>query len=232
MNTFLLRGRVKTDPEFVLVFLVAIVLVLIISYYFSKKNRVLRALKKSRTKFIVDFTDGDTGKFVGNVVLTGDSIYAPMSKRKCVFYHVIVEQYYSGKHSGWRKVMEEEQKATVVIHDGSGYALVDAENSLAYLVPDESYTMKRFESATPELEKLLARNNVDTTDFFGFNRRFRYFEGVLQKGELFAVSGEGQWNETKDHQLNLPDEKVLVLIAEKGEQELYISDDPEAVGHE
>jgi len=225
----LLRTHFDGDPQTVLLFIIVLVIIVVVSVYFSRKSIVLRGLRKKGVKKIKDFSDGDTGRVIGKVVFAGETILAPLSKRKCVYYHVIVEQYLPGGRGGdWRKIIEEEEKADVVIYDGTGYALIDAENAMGYLVHDVNYSSRWDNKPTPTLEKFLARHKVDSKNVLGATKTLRYREGVLEKGEKFVVAGEGQWNETKDHHLELPSEKVLVLIPGKKE-ELFLTDDPVAV---
>jgi hypothetical protein len=96
---------------------------------------------------------------------------------------------------------------------------------MTYLVPDANYSSGAFDDATPELEEFLSIYNLKSTGMFGFNKKLRYREGVLEKDEMCAVLGEGQWNETKDHNLKLPSVKVLVVTTLQQEK-IYLSDDP------
>jgi hypothetical protein len=223
---FILLRHTNTDPRFVLVLIGIFILVSIVTYYFSRKAKVLRGLQRQGIKRIKDFADGDNGKVVGKVVFAGKKIYAPLSKRPCSYYHVIVEQYKRhGKSSSWVKIIEEEHTGDVVIQDGTGYAIIDTGKTMCYLIPDMVYTSGTFDDATPELETFLARHQNESTGLFGFNKELRYKEGILEKGEMFAVAGEGQWNKTQDHELNLPTAKVLVITAQ-AEEKVYLSDDP------
>jgi hypothetical protein len=216
----------RIDPTFMLFITGLILAGSAVVFYFSRKAVVQRALQKPGIKHIASFADGDSGKVVGEVVYAGKTIRAPLSKRKCSYYHVLVEEYRRSKSGGfWYTLVEEEDMGDVVIDDGTGYAIIDTGKTMCYLIPDANYTSETFEDATPVLEKFLERHKTKSTALFGFNRTLRYKEGILEEGEMFAVAGEGQWNETQDHKLNLPTKKVLVITAQD-EEKVYLSDDP------
>ncbi len=216
------------ESEFNFLVFLAIGMIVLGRLLFARRRVVVSALKSTSLKKINEFKDNDRGKISGHVVYGGDTIFAPVSKRKCVYYRVIVEQYTSRDESyQWVKIIDEERAGDIVMHDGSGYAIIDSNGSTNFLVEDVIHFSDSPETLTSSLEDFLARHNVDPKGFFGTHKTLRYKEGVLEKGETFTVSGEGQWNETKDHKLNIPSEKVLVIIPGKTEQ-VYITDDPEA----
>jgi hypothetical protein len=229
MFPFIQLFNAKTDPMIIIIVLAGMSLIWFLAVYFSKRNRILRSLKGKELKQIGNFSDGDNGKIIGKVVFAGETLYAPLSKRQCVFYHLIVEEYRStGKTYSWVTIFEEEGYGDVVVSDGTGYAIIAVDKSMNYLVPDSNYTSRSFNTMKPELKQILARHNVDPTGFLGFSKSLRCSEGILEKGELFTVAGEGQWNETKDHGLNISSSKVLVIIPQKNEK-VILTDDPEAI---
>lgn len=213
----------------VITFLVifAIVVIIFVSSYFSRKAVVKRALRKAQEKRIGEFANGDSGKVVGEVVFAGETLAAPLSGRRCVYYHVIVEEYRSsGKSGHWHEIINEEQKGDIVLSDGTHYALVEFTVAKSYIVPDANYRSGFLNDATPELEAFLSQRGYSSTGLLGMNRSLRYKEGVLEHKETFAVAGKGQWSETKKHNLNIPAQRILVITpGEDGK--LYLSDDPD-----
>lgn len=215
-----------SDPTF-LIFVALVAVIGLIYAQFSRAAVVIRALRKMNAKRIADFGEDEVARVVGKVVFAGEVIVAPLSKRKCVYYHVQVEELRSsGKNSSWHTVIEEEIKGDLIIFDGSHYAIIDTESIKSYLVPDERYTSGTFDDATPGLEDFLQRHKYKSTNFLGFNRTLQYREGVLEKNELFTVVGKGNWQLTKNFKFNLPGEKVLVITPADNEP-VYLSDDPE-----
>lgn len=232
MSNFYILLRGRTDPNTFFYSMIAIIAIAIISWIFSRKAVVLRNLRLAKEKKIVNFTDGDKGKVIGNIVFAGETLTAPFSGRKCSFYHVIIEEYRSGgKHSYWYLLHEDEKKGDVVLHDGTGFAIVDTRFTMSYLVPDVKYESGRFssEDVPMAITHYLTANNIDDTTFLGFSKTLRYFEGILEKDEICTVSGEGMWNLAKDHGLKISSQHVLVMTTEDAEREkVYLSDDPEA----
>jgi hypothetical protein len=231
MTLYYIHSRGNSDPAFNLIVLVVIIAVVFISLYFSRKATVHRNLRNTDGKKIASFADGEKGKISGSIVFAGETLIAPISGRRCSYYYVIIEEYHSfSMGSKWRQLFEEENKADVVLFDGTGYAIVDTRAALAHLVMDAHLEPGSFKELTPELKAYLSRVKVDTKGLFGINKTLRYFEGVLEKGERCAVSGIGQWNLSADHKIKIPSKDVLVITIDEGETEkVYISDDPEVV---
>jgi hypothetical protein len=226
MLFIILRG----NPEIVLIVFGVVGVIALAGYYFSRQMVVRRALRAHQQKRISDFLDGDNGKIIGKAVFAGETLYAPLSGRQCSWYHVRVQEYRSsGKSGHWHTVFEESKKGDVVISDGSGYAIVDTRNTKTYLVSDVQYKSGSFNDPTPELENFLKQRNLQSTSWLGFNKSIRYEEGVLENGEMFAVSGQCYWNTAAGHKLKIPSPKVLVVTVGDHEKTVFVSDDPVAV---
>ncbi len=229
-NLLLHSGNVS--PEVLIVIFLVFITIAIIYTYFSKRAVVLRNLEKAKEKKIINYTDGEKGKITGKIIFAGETLNAPLTGRKCSYYYVLVEEYRSGGKSGsWHKVIEDEKKGDVVLFDETGYAIIDTRFSMCYLVPDAKFESGSLNEPTKVLSDYLASKNIDETGFFGFNKKLRYSEGILEQDELCAVSGEGQWNLAKDHGVNIPSEHILVFTSNNPDHEkVYLSDDPMATG--
>lgn len=198
-------------------------------FYFSKKAIVKRALKKAPYKRIHEFTPGERGKAVGKIVYAGQVLQAPLSKRHCVAYHVEVQEHRRhGKSSSWVTVINEEKRGDIVIHDGMGYAFVEPQHIQTYFVQDANFSSGTFNDATPELIEYMRMHGRDTTGLLGFNKNLRYREGILEQHEVVAVVGVGMWGSARGKNLNLTQDRLLVMnVDEKGK--LYLSDDPDVI---
>lgn len=225
---------IMVDLQFVLTYLPVVVVVVMftglviagIAYYFSKRERIKRTLRAIPGKKIGEFVNGEYAKISGQVYANGETILAPFSGRKCVYYYAIVEEN-AGKND-WRKVVDEEMMADVIITDGKHYAVVETDEPLTYLIPDREYSSQIFSDATPELEAFLKRHGQSPEGIFGMNRTLRYQEGILEPGEFCTVSGYGEWKTNSDESVKVPANRVLVLKAGI-EATVYISDDPETI---
>jgi hypothetical protein len=208
---------------------VAFCAIIFFVWYFSKKPVVKRNLKKAVGKKIGQFLNGDIAKVVGTVEFVGEPLLAPLSKRSCAYYYVLVEQHVSsGKNSHWKKIIEEEVSGKFVIRDGRHSALIDGSHVKSYIVQDKTYNSGFLNDAKTHLEVYLRKHGIDSTGLFGLNKTIRYKEGVLEKGELIAVVGIGEWRAPQE--LELPESFGKILqITSTDEQPIYLSDDPETV---
>lgn len=214
-------------PAIIVLIILVVVVLIFCGFYFSRKAIVKRALKKTPYKRIHEFTPGERGRVVGKIVYAGQVLQAPLSKRHCTAYHVEVQEYRShGKSGSWVTVINEEKRGDIVIHDGMGYAFVEPQHLQTYYVQDVNLSSGTFNDATPELIEYMRLHGRDTTGLLGFNKSLRYKEGILEQHELVAVVGVGMWGSARGKNLNLTQDRVLIMsVDEKGK--LYLSDDPD-----
>lgn len=208
---------------------VVIGVIVIISFYFSKKAVIKRKLKKAVGKKISDIISGEIAKVVGKVEFAGEPLTAPLSGRKCAYYYVLVEEQVStGKSSHWKTIIEEEVGGKFVIRDGRHCAHIDSRNVKSVLVEDRVYKSGFGNDATSELERYLNAHGHKSEGTFGWNKTIQYKEGVLEEGELIAAMGRGEWKNAE--QVQLPDtyDRVLEISSTEAEP-VYLSDDPETV---
>ena len=217
------RGA-NLPPELVVVIFLVVVGIAIYNFLFSKAAVIRRKLRESEGRRISSVKDGEVVKIVGRVIFPGRTLSAPLSKRKCSYFHVLVEAHH-GK-GGWQTCIEEEKAGDVVLQDGKFYAIVQTVEVNTYLVADKEYSSGMFNDASGALENYLRSHRQQSTDFFGFNRSLRYKEGVLEKNEVVAVLGKARWANKWDSRLNIPSDKVLV-IEPAGAEPVYLSDDAE-----
>jgi hypothetical protein len=174
------------------IFFGVVVIVVLLGLFFRRDARIRRAIKKLPVVKVKDFADGTIGRVVGQVRVI-DETTAPMSGRPCAQYHLIVKQQRrSGRSSHWVTLVDEQRMVDFVVEDASGRAVVDTTGAQVAVVKDASARSGTFNSATPELEALLARHGHSSTGFLGFNKTIRYQEGVIEEGEMVAVCGLGR----------------------------------------
>jgi len=140
----------------------------------------------------------------------------------------VEQQVSSGKNSHWKTVVEEEVAGNFVIQDGNHCALIDTAKMKSYIVQDRKYSSGTFHDAEERLENYLNAKGSKSTGLLGFNKTMRYKEGILEPGELIAVTGKGRWKHTERTDIPAPYGKILVLMAD-GKKPVYLSDDPDTV---
>jgi hypothetical protein len=223
---------ISRDPETVIIILIVVLigLILFLRFYFSRKAIVKRKLKKAAGKSISGFVNGEIAKVVGKVVFAGEPLISPFSKRKCAYYYVLVERKVSsgGKGHHWETIVEEEVAGRFLIRDGNSYAHVNCKNVKSYIVQDKFYTSGFLADASEELERYLNNHGEKSEGLLGLNKTLRYKEGILEKGEMIAALGVGEWKKASD--LELTDSFGYVLEINSSEKmPVYLSDDPETV---
>lgn len=212
-----------------IIVIVVVVAVIVLAFVFSKKAVMRRALKKAPYRRIHEVQTGEKARVVGRVVYAGQVIQAPLSGRHCVAYHIEVQELQNrGKHSSWVTVINEEHRGDIVIHDGMGNALIDSKHVQTLMVQDANFSSGTFNDATPHLEEFLRLRGRKSTGLLGLNKGLRYREGILEQNEVVAAVGVGTWGSAGAKNLNLPNDRLLLLTPdEKGK--LYITDDPSLI---
>ncbi|MDH7447474.1 GIDE domain-containing protein [Aquimarina sp. 2201CG14-23] len=202
-----------------------------IGYYFSNKNRILRALKKHPFKRIGLIKDNEYVKIKGKAISNDTSLVSPIGKRKCVYYQVeIQEKRSSGKSSHWHTIVKEHKFQDFIIESQTEKAIVITnvpnKNKRIYLNKDVEHSSGTWNDAPEFLENYLRSHGRESTGFLGFNKSIRYKEGAIEVGENITIMGTAKWKES-DHNFDQYSSKSL-FISGDGENKLIITDDPKA----
>lgn len=197
------------------VFLIGLCLfaiIVVVVNVFSKRQRIKRRLNKMPRRMIAEFIEGETACISGEIILTGDILTAPLSGRLCAFYDIEVNRG-SGKHR--HQILSEQTIGTIMISDGTGYALVDPEHLDFYVEQDGNYSSGIFKNATQQLEDFLVSRGHKSTDFLGLNKDLDYHESVLESKESVALAGIGSWTTPNKLGLNFDANRILVISGTK-----------------
>lgn len=223
---------VSSSPVVVIPIIIIIFGALIFSsYYFGTKQVVLRTLSKIPHKSVNSFKTNEVVKFTGKALHVEEPLIAPLSKRKCIFYYMKIEQKKSsGKSSHWKTIVSEQKIQNFFLEHNGNMVIVKPKmypkNYKSYLVIDKKTNSGTFNDPNPEFESLLRRYNIDSTNFFGFNKQLRYKEGVIEIGEQITVAGIVNWKNLSEPIPEYPYSKIATI--EEGEkQKIIITDLPE-----
>ncbi len=207
--------------------------IIIYGIFFNRRTIIKRKMKKTPLRRISDFIENDVARITGKVELFGEPMLAPLSGRRCGYYHIQIEQKVSnGKNTNWRTVIDEEIAGNFVIRDGRHCAIITDKKLKTYLIQDKMFRSGTFNDADQNLNNYLQQKGLSSTGFFGMNKTMRYKEGILEEGEMIAVAGSGKWNYMDaGHALNghISDSKVLEISAIPETGFVYLSDDPKLV---
>jgi hypothetical protein len=199
-------------------------------YHFSQKLVITRALSKIPLKPVGSLRTNELTKVTGKALHVHEPLIAPLSKRKCVYYSIKIEQKkQSGKNSHWKTILREEEIQDFFIDCRGDYVIVQPQkeprNFISYLVPDKKAASGTFNDPTPEFESLLRRYTIESTGLFGFNKHLRYKEGIIEVGETITVAGIAKWKELNEPIPEYPYSKIATLES-SDKQKLMITDLP------
>jgi hypothetical protein len=215
------------------VILIAILTVAVMGYLFSKKQVVLRKLKKYKNRRISQIRSNELTKITGKTLHVHEPLIAPFSKRKCVAYLIKISQKKSsGKSSYWKTLVKEEKIQDFFLKDSSGEVIMvkptsNPRNYDGYLVKDRSVSSGMFNDPTPEFESLLSQYNINSTSFLGFNKKLRYTERIIEVGEEITVGGIAKWKTITEPIDNYSYSKIAALESSNS-QKILITDHPDA----
>jgi len=194
--------------------------------FFSREALVHRVIRKTPQKKISEVKEGENVRIKGKVVYLGRTMLAPLSKRKCVYYHVTVKDSSSRKEVFKNHInLDEEYTEDVVVFDGEYYAVINTNNVASNITKDENFYSGFWNITSPELKAFLKKHGERETDYVGWSLDLYAREGILEEGETLTVAGKATWRKTSDFDFKIPGLKVL-YINPLNEDRVYLSDDP------
>jgi len=202
-------------------------------YYYSPKTIILRRLKKLPHQRIGSLRTNTYSKIDGKALNIEKPLIAPLSKRKCVFYKIHIEKKVStGKNSHWKTIINEEQIQDFFIEKNSERIIVlptkVPKNYSDYLVTDKNASSGTFNDPTPEFKSLLNFYNIETENLFGFNKKLRYSEAIVEVGERITVAGYIKWMELENPIADYSYSSIASMTA-NGKDKILITDTPDAL---
>ncbi|QXP66212.1 GIDE domain-containing protein [Polaribacter sp. AHE13PA] len=213
-----------------MLFIVIVGLILFITYYFSTKQKIIRALSKLPIKQIGSLKNNELTRFTGKALHVKEPLIAPFSKRKCVFYVIKIEQQKSnGKQQRWRTIVHEEKVQDFFLEKNSDFAMVrlhqNPKNYTSYLVADKKIKSGTFNDPTREFKALLESYHIKSDNFLGLNKTLRYSEAIIEIGEEITVAGIAKWKSLKEPIEGYSYSKIAELES-SDKQKLIITDLP------
>lgn len=218
-----------------MIFFIVILVVIIIGfliYFYNPKQKIIRILKKLPTKNIGSLKTGELSKITGKALRVTEPLIAPLSKRKCVFYSMTIEQEKSsGKSSHWDKIVHEEKIQHFFIEKNGDVVMVkptkDPTNYKSFLVVDRETASGTFNDPDIEFQKVLKGYDIKSTGFLGFNKQLRYTEGIIEIGEEITVAGIAKWKSLSEPIEGYSYSKIATLES-TDTQKLIITDLPQS----
>ena len=194
--------------------------------FFKTDNKIKRKIRTTERVPIQSFVDGAVTKVVGKVMPVKNPLIAPLTGKKCVLYHAIIEKLISdGEVSNYSTIVDEKISCDFFITDKTGLAEIRPEGATIYLKKDLKKKVGLFNSMDERLEQYLKKHGLDSSKFLGINPGYRFQEGILEIGEGVAISGQGKWEETADQYQRRDFPKTLVF-SPNDQAPLHLSDEP------
>ena len=211
-------------------FLLVFIIIVLISIYFSKKQKIIRILSKLPKQHIGSLRTNNFSKISGKVVAIADPLIAPYSKRKCVLYFIKIEQRIkTGKQKKWKIIHTEEVVQDFLVETRGDCVLVQPnqypKNYLSYLVVDSKISSGTFNEPNTKFDNLLKQYNINSANFFGFNKQLRYYEGVMEIDESVTVAGTVKRTTLKTPIKGYNYSKIVSLVSTE-KQKIIITDLP------
>lgn len=158
----------------------------IASWYWSATARLRRALRQAKHVSIAEAPEGSVVRLDGRVV-EGETLEAPLTRRRCVYYVAIVDEFVAGSTpDSWRELAREARGVQFTIEDGTGRAIVDPDGAHADVDLDRTSTSNLVEAPTAAQAAFLERKGVKLTGWSS-GTTLRYREGVFEVGEPIAI---------------------------------------------
>ncbi|MFD2725094.1 hypothetical protein [Hyunsoonleella rubra] len=220
--------------EFLIPFIIIAIIIAvgILSYYFNKKQTVLRQLSKFKAKSILQFRTNEPTKLTGKVLHVHEPFVAPFSRRKCVAFEFKIQQKKSsGKNSYWKTLVEKQDIQDFFVEQNGEVVMVKPvkfpKNFMSYFVDDKKVSSGFLNDPTPEFDALLQQFDVASENFFGFNKTLRYTERILEVGETVTVGGIAKWKAV-DATISGYNYSKIATLESTDKQKLIITDLPSA----
>ncbi len=198
--------------------------------YRQPERRAGRALRAMPATTIARVKDGRIVKIVGDVVAErGGTVEAPLSRRACVYYSLVVEQYRATPAgSNWHAIIEERRGVDFLLRDESDVALVRiGAGDVPSLRPDRNARLPSFAAAREDLERLLADRGRPAEGLVS-GVEYRAHEAVVIAGGRTAVGGLARRLPNPEAARGYRDAPTLVVLQGTESHPLLLSNDASA----
>jgi len=164
---------------------------------------------------------------MGLVEISGEVVPAknmilksPLTKTNCVYYRLVIEEERSsGKSRVWVTIKDEEKRTYFYVKDETGLVLVDPKGAEVDVSPNFSFNSGLGKDPPDFVKYYLLANNISYQDFFGINKKMRFYEYcIAPKDKIFIMgtAGDNPFIEEGWAQSGVED-----IMIQKGEGEIY-----------
>ena len=152
-----------------------------------------------------------------------DLLVSPLTKKKCVYYQLVLEQVkgreYNRQSAAWVPIIDDSDYIVFSVSDGTGQVYVDVAGAELNLEPDKKVASGGlFTNPPPELEKYLNSRSMSAKGLFTGSKSFKCRETVLEPGDNLYVLGRVIRDD--DNALSFYRSDDLYYISDSDEDEL------------
>lgn len=215
------------DTILILPFIPIGVLVVGMMWWFSHAALTKRAFASVKVAPIAEAPVGVLIKISGRIALEGGkSLIAPLSRRECAMWSVLVEEQSV-------TLVDERDSVEFIVEDASGRARVAMKPPVEISITSDAHVLSgTFDGRESHLVEFLQARGHSTSRFLGPNRQMRWRERILEPGDSVAIIGVGRREMDPDPLATSGYRgKAQRLVIEFNNQgPLLISDDPSTFG--
>jgi hypothetical protein len=198
--------------------------------YLAPSAKANRELRKTPRRTLAELPEGTVARVIGKTEQLEDTLEAPLSGRRCLYYTAIVFTV-DGKTR--RELIRDERGVPFILDDGTARAIVDPSGCRPVLGVDTGGASGTFKKPSGrELAFLVTHGEAPTESVFGFfNRDLHYRESVIEAGETITIVGEGVREPDPDATPAAAyrgDQPTRLRMTSSRKQPMIISDSPSA----
>jgi hypothetical protein len=155
-------------------------------------RRIRRQFRQAKHWSIGSLPEDTVGRITGTVMpFEGQTLEAPLSGRRCVYYAVLIEENLGlGGGGAVMPLAEKADGISFVVEEDGHRAVIDPDNALLAVAFDHRATSLAAFDATPRQRALLADADLIHRDWFRTSS-LTYREAILEVREVVSILGAG-----------------------------------------
>ena len=162
----------------------------------------------------------------GQAKLIGDLLISPFSKKTCVYYSYLVEEYRgSDDKSNWQRIAGGSSLQPFYINDGTGDLLIEPKHAATFAKIDAKFSTALLGENDQSFTDGLSTLGINPPSYF--SRRLRASESWIAEGDAVYALGPVQINNNAPASATNADNLVMrsqagydFILSDKSEKEL------------
>lgn len=206
------------------IFYLIIVAIGLVVRYFSPLDKFKRVLRKTRPMTPQKAQEGAYVRVQGMAKPLNEIKQAPLTERACLIYEASVDQK---TNRYWRNIITKVSQDNFIVEVGNELVLINMDVPKSCIQVrldiDRDGSSGILHEPSKNLLRFLNYNQKESTTILGFNKTFRYTEGILAPEEMVTVKGIASWKTLSDPLAGYSYSRILELKG-TADHPLLISD--------